>query len=155
VPHSPDFWTEAERIGVLLACPRSCDESVTRPAIEALDGALDAEVVILRPHVQPVGRLRSVVLGMATLHLDAAVIFTPPGFSPYPIAYVSYLAGIQERIGLSREFGGSLLTRWVLDQNPPLPEPDRYVYLLRAAGLPLPAEIALKGAEAEWSRSAS
>jgi len=40
---------------------------------------------------------------------DAAVIFTNDGESPYPLAYICYLAGIPLRLGRSLEFGGSVL----------------------------------------------
>lgn len=44
---------------------------------------------------------------------DCAVIFTNPGDSPYPLAYICYLAGIPIRIGQSQEFGGGVLSQWV------------------------------------------
>jgi ADP-heptose:LPS heptosyltransferase len=43
---------------------------------------------------------------------DAAVICTHPGESPYPLAYICYLAGIPIRIGQSQEFGGGVLSQW-------------------------------------------
>ena len=152
---SPDPWTGARRVGVMLTCPRACDDTASRPAVEALISALGAEIVVLHPRVQPVGRIRSTVLGMATLRLDVAVILTPPNVSPYPIAYLSYLAGIRHRVGLSSEFGGSLLTRWVQDPTPPLPEPDRYLYLLRATGLSVALPRPSVEEEVELSRYAS
>lgn len=42
---------------------------------------------------------------------DAAIIFTKPGESPYPLAYICYLAGIPIRLGQSQEFGGSVLSQ--------------------------------------------
>ncbi|WP_289500821.1 hypothetical protein [Gloeocapsopsis sp. IPPAS B-1203] len=45
-------------------------------------------------------------------HFDAAIIFTTTQ-SPYPIAYMCYLAGIPIRVGRSPEFGGSVLSHWV------------------------------------------
>lgn len=152
---SPDPWAGARRVGVMLACKRGCDEAQSRPAIDALIGTLGTEVVVLRPRVQPIARVRSTVLGMATLRLDVAVIFTPPDVSPYPIAYLAYLAGIKHRLALSSEFGGSLLTRWVQDPAPPLPEPDRYLYLLRATGLPVLHSAPPTDEEARLSRYAS
>ncbi|WP_016875267.1 glycosyltransferase family 9 protein [Chlorogloeopsis fritschii PCC 9212] len=44
---------------------------------------------------------------------DASVIFTNPSESPYPLAYICYLAGIPIRIGQSQEFGGSVLSHCV------------------------------------------
>ena len=42
---------------------------------------------------------------------DAAVIFTDERESPYPLAYICYLAGIPIRIGQSQEFGGGVLSQ--------------------------------------------
>ncbi|MDV2992466.1 MAG: hypothetical protein N4J56_002120 [Chroococcidiopsis sp. SAG 2025] len=39
---------------------------------------------------------------------DAAIILTNNNESPYPFAYLAYLAGIPIRVGRSREFGGVL-----------------------------------------------
>lgn len=44
---------------------------------------------------------------------DAAVIFTNEQESPYPLAYICYLAGIPVRIGQSQEFGGGVLSQWL------------------------------------------
>lgn len=44
---------------------------------------------------------------------DAAVICTNPEESPYPLAYICYLAGIPIRIGQSQEFGGGVLSEWI------------------------------------------
>ena len=41
---------------------------------------------------------------------DAAFIFTDDQESPYPLAYICYLAGIPIRLGRSQEFGGSVLS---------------------------------------------
>jgi ADP-heptose:LPS heptosyltransferase len=44
---------------------------------------------------------------------DASVIFTNPQQSPYPLAYICYLAGIPIRISQSQEFGGSVFSHGV------------------------------------------
>ncbi len=63
---------------------------------------------------------------------DAAVIFTNPGESPYPLAYICYLAGIAIRIGQSQEFGGGVLSEWVKlppkDSHPV----DKYLFLIES-----------------------
>jgi lipopolysaccharide heptosyltransferase II len=65
---------------------------------------------------------------------DAAVIFTSFSQSPFPPAYVCYLAGIPIRIGQSKEFGGSLLSQSAM----PLPDnwhqADRNLFLLEFVG---------------------
>lgn len=47
---------------------------------------------------------------------DASIIFTNAGESPYPLAYMCYLAGIPIRIGQSQEFGGGVLSHWLKPQ---------------------------------------
>ncbi len=66
---------------------------------------------------------------------DAAVIFNNSFQSPYPLAYLCYLAGIPIRLGQSKEFGGSVLSHWV---KPPPDETqlvDRNLFLLESIGL--------------------
>lgn len=72
---------------------------------------------------------------------DAAIVFTHPGYSPHPLAYLCYLAGIPQRFGQSSEFGGGVLSHWVK----PLPTTttiiEYYLFLLQSIGLlamPLP-----------------
>jgi ADP-heptose:LPS heptosyltransferase len=68
---------------------------------------------------------------------DVAIVFTSRQRSPWPAAYVCYLAGVPIRLGQSRELGGGLLTHWVR----PLPDDahpvDRELYLLESSGLPV------------------
>lgn len=67
-------------------------------------------------------------------NFDAAIIFTSFSQSPYPPAYVCYLAGIPVRIGHSREFGGGVLSHWY--QPPPKGghQAERNLFLLESAG---------------------
>ncbi len=64
---------------------------------------------------------------------DAAVIFTNARESPYPLAYICYLAGIPIRLGQSHEFGGSLLSQWVKCQT--ADNQNRHLFLLESSGL--------------------
>ena len=68
---------------------------------------------------------------------DAAIIFTSFSQSPYPPAYVCYLAGIPIRLGQSREFGGALLSHWVRPLPDPTHQVDRNLHLLESAGIPI------------------
>jgi ADP-heptose:LPS heptosyltransferase len=65
---------------------------------------------------------------------DAAIVFTQPHQSPYPLAYLCYLAGISLRLGQSQEFGGGVLSHCI----DPQPEVDslaaHHLFLLEAAG---------------------
>lgn len=65
---------------------------------------------------------------------DAAVIFTSFSQSPYPPAYICYLAGIPLRLGQSKEFGGSLLTQWVRPLPDEVHQVERNLFLLESAG---------------------
>jgi ADP-heptose:LPS heptosyltransferase len=61
---------------------------------------------------------------------DAAVIFTNPGESPYPLAYICYLAGIPMRIGQSQEFGGGVLSEWVKLSSKDSHPVDKHLFLI-------------------------
>ena len=63
---------------------------------------------------------------------DACVIFTNAGESPYPLAYICYLAGIPIRLGQSQEFGGSVLSEWVKSKR----SEDQHLFLLELAWFP-------------------
>lgn len=67
---------------------------------------------------------------------DAAIIFTSFSQSPYPFAYVCYLAGIPIRLGQSKEFGGAILTQEVKPPPDHVHQVDRNLFLLQAAGFP-------------------
>lgn len=53
---------------------------------------------------------RTLIAELAGYAFDAAIIFTSPGQSPHVAGYLCYLAGIPLRAGISKEFGGSILT---------------------------------------------
>jgi ADP-heptose:LPS heptosyltransferase len=68
---------------------------------------------------------------------DAVVISTSFSQSPWPAAYAACLAGVGVRVGQSREFGGSLLTHWVLpaDDDESAHQVDRSLRMVAAAGV--------------------
>lgn len=66
---------------------------------------------------------------------DAAFICAGEGQSPYPLAYICYLAGIPVRVGFSAEFGGGLLSAWLKPPPVSMNAEQRYLALLEAAGL--------------------
>lgn len=68
---------------------------------------------------------------------DRAYLFTSFSQSPHPPAYACYLAGIPERIGQSKEFGGFLLTHWVKPEPDAGYQVDRNLHLLRESGIPV------------------
>lgn len=68
-------------------------------------------------------------------HFDLALIFTSFTQSPYPPAYVCYLAGIPNRVGLSNEFGGVILSHWAKPPAEPSHQVDRNLAVLKAAGI--------------------
>ncbi|HEY8491697.1 MAG TPA: glycosyltransferase family 9 protein [Dehalococcoidia bacterium] len=65
---------------------------------------------------------------------DAAVVFTSFSQSPYPPAYVCYLAGIPIRLGQSKEFGGGVLSHAVTPPPDGAHQVDRNVHLLESVG---------------------
>jgi ADP-heptose:LPS heptosyltransferase len=66
---------------------------------------------------------------------DGAFIFSSFSQSPYPPAYLCYLANIPVRVGQSKEFGGSLLTHWKKPPPDSGHQVDRNLALLEIAGL--------------------
>lgn len=80
-------------------------------------------------------RERRLVEDIRSKGFDAAFIFTSFAQSPYPPAYVCYLAEIPWRAGQSKEFGGSLLTKWVRSGPDELHQVDRNLALIEAMGL--------------------
>ena len=70
-------------------------------------------------------------------HYDLALIFTSFTQSAYPPAYACYLAGIPNRVGMSTEFGGAILTRWVKPPEIAEHQVERNLSLIKALGIPL------------------
>jgi ADP-heptose:LPS heptosyltransferase len=66
------------------------------------------------------------------------VLFTSFSQSPWPPAYVCLLAGVPVRVGMSKEFGGGLLSTWVPAPQDGVHQVDRMVHLLSRLGLPGP-----------------
>lgn len=66
----------------------------------------------------------------------AAILFPQATRSPYPLAYVCYLAEIPIRVGMSDEFGGGLLSHWVKKPGTIAHESDDLnLFLLESVGL--------------------
>ena len=53
---------------------------------------------------------KELIENLGQFGFEAAIILTTNNESPYPFAYLAYLAGIPIRVGRSREFGGSVLS---------------------------------------------
>src|SRR5215213_3317017 len=66
---------------------------------------------------------------------DVALFFTSWSQSPWPPAYVAYLAGIPVRAGESKEFGGSLLTHRVACLPDAAHQVDRNLHLIAGIGV--------------------
>jgi len=86
----------------------------------------------------PLDPAREAELGSLLRGYDAVVISTSFSQSPWPAAYAAYLAGVPVRVGQSQEFGGSVLSSWVLpgpdDQD--AHQVDRGLRMLAAVGVP-------------------
>ncbi|MBK8904991.1 MAG: glycosyltransferase family 9 protein [Anaerolineaceae bacterium] len=70
-------------------------------------------------------------------NFDAAVIFTSFSQSPYPPAYVCYLAGIPLRLGQSPAFGGGILSDWIRPSRDEMHQAERNLFLLESVGFPI------------------
>ena len=53
---------------------------------------------------------KELVENLSQFDFEAAIILTNNNESPYPFAYLAYLAEIPIRMGRSREFGGSVIS---------------------------------------------
>ncbi|MGV0025799.1 glycosyltransferase family 9 protein [Phormidesmis priestleyi] len=111
---------------VALSLP-AVDEVLLHWALAQPEGVLDCNSLALLPLIE---MLRS-------QQFDAAILFPQAAQSPYPLAYVCYLAEIPIRVGWSDEFGGGLLSHWVKasDLEEISAEADRSLGLLEAIGL--------------------
>ncbi len=67
---------------------------------------------------------------------DAVVVFTSFAQSPWPVASAAYLAGVPVRVGVSKEFGGSLLTHRLPAPPDEQHQSDRALALLASVGVP-------------------
>lgn len=115
---------------LLVAC---LDQPETiEPALRVLRRSLpETQITVLNlVHEQP----SAVLLPTLQQGFDAAIVFTADRQSPYPIAYLCYLAGIPIRIGQSLEFGGGVLSHAVKPSE--ATGGDRHLYLLQAVGFP-------------------
>lgn len=82
------------------------------------------------------GREWELISSVRARSYDAAVVFTSFAQSPWPAAYLLYLAGVPVRVGQSREFGGSVLSHSVVPPRVESHQVDRALHLLDAVGVP-------------------
>lgn len=68
-------------------------------------------------------------------NFDAAIIFTSFSQSPYPAAFICYLAGIPLRFGESKEFCHGLLTLSLSPAPDEIHQVERNLRLIEAAGM--------------------
>ncbi len=67
---------------------------------------------------------------------DLALIFTSFAQSPYPPAFTCFLAGIPVRVGLSKEFGGGVLSYWAKSPPDETHQVDRDLAVIKTLGIP-------------------
>jgi hypothetical protein len=131
--------------------------SALEPALQMLRQLPDTELVLLSQTAsnsdtqwsltsltssQPVIRqftatFTNMIEMLRSYSFDAALVLSPPCYSPYTLGYLCYLAGIPIRVGQSQEFGGGVLSFCVVPPLDPVPLSDYYLHLLDAAGLRL------------------
>lgn len=140
-------WQGVRRL--LVACPGNrIDAGMLSPALPYLQQALPESAIALLvsppdqvtsvpgidlllcyPAVSSTDTVPDLIAAIRPYRFDAAIFFTVPWQSPYPLAYACYLAAIPLRLGQSQEFGGSLLTDWV--KPPEQAQPNPYLFLLQ------------------------
>lgn len=157
---SPDDWKKIQRV-LVIKLGNSKDVLQTIPALQILRHSLPkAEITLM---ITPEGRQVAgqfpldhfLVDEMAELTsqnpeheqvlieklsysaFDAAIIFTNAQESPYPLAYICYLAGIPIRLGQSQEFGGSVLSQCIKPNQLYTHPVDQHLFLLESVGFPL------------------
>lgn len=109
------------------------DDAITPSGnCEAFAGADLADELNLTP-----ASIQQTIRLIRQRQFDAAIIFTLCAQSPYPAAYVAYLAGIPIRVGQSQEFGGGVLSHWVKPCPDELNLIDRHLFLLQSVGFPI------------------
>lgn len=155
----PEIWQNVQRVLVIQLGGLE-DVVLIGPAIETLRRSLPNATITLMssdqvqlPDVEQVLVYESIDFTScnAEAHLnliqqlsrsafDAAVIFTNAAESPYPLAYICYLAGIPIRLGQSQEFGGSVLSQWVTLKEPET-SLNPYLFLLESAGFPIGGQV--------------
>ena len=86
------------------------------------------------PAFSPLGE-QDLIREIAARNFDAAFIFTSFSQSPFPAAYVCYLAGVPIRVGQSKEFGGAVLSHAIKPLPDAAHQAERSLHLLEAVGL--------------------
>jgi ADP-heptose:LPS heptosyltransferase len=158
----PDAWQAVQRV-LVIQTGEGDDGTALLPALKVLREALPGvQMTLLHAPSQPqsdrlllwvdavlphpalelktVGvqlsdvAIQDLVAMLRQSSFDAAIVFTQPHQSPYPLAYLCYLAGIPLRLGQSQEFGGGVLSHCIAPQ----PEVDslaaHHLFLLETAG---------------------
>ena len=97
--------------------------------------AADVDEVLTDPARAGTGPALASIERLAAARLDAAIVFTAAGESPFEAAYLAYLAGIPLRAGISAEFGGGVLSPWVRPPPRDTPGAGRHLFLLGELGL--------------------
>lgn len=78
---------------------------------------------------------RAIIDHIRSTGYDAALIFNDRRISPWTAAYLCYLGEIPVRIGISREFGGGVLSTCIDPPGTDVSGFERYHYLLDALEL--------------------
>jgi lipopolysaccharide heptosyltransferase II len=123
----------------LLASPSGSQVAPMLPAVaDTISWQASWQDLSKEPTLDPM-REWNLTEDLRRRRFDAAVIFTSFTQSPYPPAYVTYLAGVPIRLGHSREFGGSLLSDWFKPPADDCHQVDRNLDLLEQAGFRIPS----------------
>ncbi|MFL6129950.1 MAG: glycosyltransferase family 9 protein [Mycobacteriales bacterium] len=119
----------------LLAAPAGAGATSLLPEVGAVLVVSPSWQQLGDDPVDPAGETELVDRIAAGRH-DAAVVLTSFSQSPWPAAYACVLAGVPVRVGMSKEFGGALLTHWVPAVDDAVHQVDRMLAVLAAVGVP-------------------
>ncbi|MGG7665278.1 glycosyltransferase family 9 protein [Dyadobacter sp. BHUBP1] len=115
---SPAMRALKETFGSQVTLLTSRAGALVVPYLDCVDGLITADLPWAGHAVATDYDLPALANEIASMHFDAAVIFTVYSQSALPGAMLAYMAGIPMRIAYARENPYALLTTWLPDDEP-------------------------------------
>ncbi|MDR6804515.1 ADP-heptose:LPS heptosyltransferase [Dyadobacter sp. BE34] len=115
---SPAMRALKETFGSQITLLTSRAGALVVPYLDCVDGLITADLP-WAGHATAVDYDLPALAGeIASMHFDAAIIFTVYSQSALPAALLAYMAGIPVRVAYARENPYALLTNWLPDHEP-------------------------------------
>lgn len=115
---SPAMRALKESFGSRITLLTSHAGALVMPHLDCVDALITADLP-WAGHAREAGPdLSDLARKIASMHFDAAVIFTVYSQSALPAAMLAYMAGIPVRVAYTRENPYALLTTWLPDDEP-------------------------------------